>query len=100
MNKLFEAGLHVIPTSYYDYYFRLGLKKPALDLETYFIHAVLLSTLSQHADAPALAIFLQENRDKLDHLKLKDLARIYRISSEFDALRAGVSYYEKIRDNK
>lgn len=104
-NALQGSGLNVMRTSYHDYYFNLDKAKRALSPEECFIHALLLTTLQQHQDVPALGLFLKANLHHsfppnvtpLSLQKLSELAKVYDVGREMSELRASVEFYEKMR---
>ncbi len=107
VNALGESGLNVMRTSYYDYYFNLDKVRRELSPEEGFIHALLLTTLQQHQDVPALGLFLKVNLDRnyinsphakpLKLQKLSELAKVYYVEKEMSELRSSVEFYEKMR---
>jgi len=98
MSKLAPA-LKVIPTGYRDYYFRLGKRVEKLASEDFFVHALLLSTLPQHApDKAILALYFKQEGRKFDKAELKTLAKTFAVEGELEALKTAVGYYEKIKD--
>lgn len=96
LNELIEAGLNLTPTSYTDYYYSLDEAKRELSIEEKFIHAVLLSTLPQHAaDKTSLALFLASRRG-LDYRRLNELAARFYVEGAFLELRRANELREKM----
>ncbi len=97
-------ALAMIPTTRKDYYSRLGRRKVNLGPEEFFIHALLLSTLTQQSvDKTLLALYLKEEGNKLDHLKLRRLAAEYSVEgasleAELENLNSAVSLHEKLSE--
>lgn len=86
MTALIESGLNLTPTSYSDYYYSIDKRKRSLPIEEQLVHAIVLSTLRQHAaDRTALSMFLATNR--LDYGALTYLTAQYSVQEEYEELR-------------
>jgi hypothetical protein len=101
LSALARAGLEANLTSYSDYYFNLDGKIRKLPLEEKFIHAVLLSTLPQHApDKLLLKLFLYKNRRKLDMGALVRLSGKYNVTSIFEEISRSADDYKTMREEE
>jgi predicted transcriptional regulator len=92
---LITKGLKTNPTIYSDYYFELDEINKSLDLETAFVHAVLLTQNQQQQDMPVLAVFLIENWEKIRLRWLRAVSKIYGVEEKIEELIVSATYYQK-----
>jgi predicted transcriptional regulator len=98
INALVEYGLEANLTSYGDFYFNLDQEARKPSIEESFIHALLLTTIQQFQDMPLLALFYKKNRERMNPIELRELAKIYAVVPELDELRTTIGYHDKLRE--
>jgi predicted transcriptional regulator len=96
MTYLISKGLKANPTAYKDYCFELDGTDQILDVETAFVHAILLTLNQQQQDMPLLTVFLFENLGKMRVRWLRQLAKKYNVETKLDELLTSVTNYERI----